>query len=246
MVSATAPSIEAVHWHDAECGRYTADIPVWRALAGSVARPVLDLGCGTGRVALALARDGHAVTAVDRDAALLAALSERAGALAIETVLCDIRALSLDGRRWPLIIVPMQTIQLMGGEEGRARLFAGVREHLAVGGEVGVAIVTQFHVFDRDDERPTPDALRADGAVYVSTPVAVRDEHQAITVERDRRVFAAEGPMRPVEHAVIRLDAVDAELLAAEGERHGLRLERVVEIPETDEHVANEVVVLRG
>ncbi len=246
MVSVASPTSETVRWHEAECGRYGADLPVWRALAGDVGREVLDLGCGSGRVALTLAGDGHRVTAVDCDAALLSALDERARALPVETVRCDIRALSFGRRRWPLVIVPMQTVQLLGGEAGRAQLFAGVRRHLEDDGELAIAIVTSFQAFDRNNERPTPDTVRADDAVYVSTPVAVRVEDGAITVERDRRIYTPDGPMRPVEHDVIRLDIVDVDSLAAEGARHGLRLERVIGVGETEEHVANEVVVFRA
>ena len=55
-------------WHDVECGGYAADLPLWRELAAREAGPVLDVGAGTGRVALDLARAGHDVTALDRDA----------------------------------------------------------------------------------------------------------------------------------------------------------------------------------
>ena len=61
----------SVIWHDLECGAYTEDLPVWRALAARHGGPVLDVGAGTGRVTLDLARAGHAVTALDTDPALL-------------------------------------------------------------------------------------------------------------------------------------------------------------------------------
>ena len=76
-----------VVWHDLECGSYRADLPLWRELAAEGAarlrerrEPVLDVGAGTGRVALDLAARGPRVTALDRDAELLAALRERAAA----------------------------------------------------------------------------------------------------------------------------------------------------------------------
>ncbi len=67
-----------VVWHDLECGSYRADLPLWRALAVQARDgPVLDIGAGTGRVALDLARAAHRVTALDLDPELLGALRDR-------------------------------------------------------------------------------------------------------------------------------------------------------------------------
>ena len=65
-------------WHDVECGGYAADLPAWAELADSAPGPLLELGCGTGRVALHLARSGHEIWAVDADPALLEALESSA------------------------------------------------------------------------------------------------------------------------------------------------------------------------
>jgi len=54
----------AVIWHDVECGGYEGDLALWRELAAA-GGPILDLGCGTGRVALDLARRGHRVHGLD-------------------------------------------------------------------------------------------------------------------------------------------------------------------------------------
>ena len=67
-------AVSAIVWHDIECGAYTADLPLWEELAAAAPGPVLDVGAGTGRVALHLARAGFAVTALDVDAVLLAEL----------------------------------------------------------------------------------------------------------------------------------------------------------------------------
>ena len=55
--------MSAVIWHDLECGGYVEDLTLWQSLADEQGDPVLDVGAGTGRVALALARRGHRVTA---------------------------------------------------------------------------------------------------------------------------------------------------------------------------------------
>ncbi len=71
---------KAAIWHEVECGGYAADLPVWEGLAADAAGPVLELGCGTGRVALRLAGRDREVWAVDADASLLEALQARASA----------------------------------------------------------------------------------------------------------------------------------------------------------------------
>ena len=70
--------------YDYEYRRRRADVTFYRELAKrrNGARPpgklaVLDLGCGSGRVALPLARDGHQVHGVDQSASMLATLRKR-------------------------------------------------------------------------------------------------------------------------------------------------------------------------
>ena len=105
--AARAEGAEVI-WHDLECGSYTADLALWEEMASECRGEVLDLGCGTGRVALHLARRGHRVLGVDDDAALVAALSRRSGeaGLPVTALRADVRELDL-GRRFDLILAPM-------------------------------------------------------------------------------------------------------------------------------------------
>ena len=88
-------------WHDVECSRYEADLPLWRELAREAPEGVLDVGAGTGRVALRLADAGHAVTALDLDPELLAVLEARAAEAgsAVTTVAADAADFTLARRR---------------------------------------------------------------------------------------------------------------------------------------------------
>ncbi|HWC25002.1 MAG TPA: class I SAM-dependent methyltransferase, partial [Solirubrobacteraceae bacterium] len=111
---------EDVIWHDVECSRYDADLALWRELAAAARGPILDVGAGTGRVALDLARRGHEVVALDHDARLLAVLARRAGAerLRVATVVGDAADFELDRRDFQIVMAPMQTVQLLG-RDGR-------------------------------------------------------------------------------------------------------------------------------
>lgn len=234
-----------VIWHDLECGAYDADQPLWRELAAAEGSPVLDLGAGTGRVSLALARAGHEVVALDIDEVLLTALRDRAGALPVTTVRADARDYEL-GRRFPLLVAPMQTVQLLGGAAGRARFLACAAAHLAPGGLLACALADALDAFDAEhDLPPAPDRTEIDGVVYASAPVAVRDHGDRAAIERIRSIERA-GVERVATTDVIELDRVDLADFEREGAACGLRPEAARRIPETDEYVGSMVAMLRG
>jgi SAM-dependent methyltransferase len=234
----------AVLWHDVECGDYREDLALWRSLAG--AGPVLDVGAGTGRVSLDLAARGVPVVALDADAELLAALAERAAGLPVETVCADARSFDLGGRRFPAIFVPMQTLQLLGGPEGRAAFLRCARAHLAPGGLVAAALADALESFTAEsDGLPEPDSCEVDGVRYASRPLAVVDEGDRAAIHRLREVDGPDGE-RSESHDVIRLDRVDAEEVAAEAEALGFSVRAPVPIPATEVYVGSSVVVLGG
>jgi SAM-dependent methyltransferase len=234
-----------VLWHDLECGGYDLDLPLWRELADREGSPVLDVGAGTGRVALDLARRGHEVVAVDRDPVLLDALADRGAGLAVSTAAVDARAFDL-GRRFPLVIVPMQTLQLLGGREGRARFLARVREHLAPGGLLAVALADALESFDEEhDQPPPPDLREVGGVVYASRPVRVRDLGDRAAIDRVRQIVAIDGTLTTVDN-VVELDRLEPDELEEEAVGFGLRAEPHRRIPQTLEYVGSTVVMLRG
>jgi SAM-dependent methyltransferase len=235
-----------VVWHDVECGGYEADLALWRELARAGGGPVLDVGAGTGRVALRLARAGHDVTALDRDGELLGVLSERAGAagLAVETVVADAADFALE-RRFTLIAVPMQTLQLLPDAAARDGFYASAARALLPGGLVAVAIADALEAFDEYAPLPLPDVGEAEGLQFLSQPVAVREGPASVRIERIRQIVAP-GGNRTSEDDVVVLARLDADAIAREATPHGLRAEPPGLVPATDEHVGSTVVMLRG
>jgi SAM-dependent methyltransferase len=232
--------MSTVVWHDLECGAYTADLPLWDELAAG--GTVLDVGAGTGRVALRLARAGCTVTALDRDAELLAVLAERARAagLPIRTVVADAGGFDAGGG-FDLVAVPMQTIQLLPDAAARAGFFACARRAVAPGGMVALAIAGDLEPFDGSDV-PPPDVVEAGGVRYVSQPTAVRLVPGGARIERVRQTI----PPGITEHDAVVLAAVTADELAAEGAAAGLQPAGIRSIEPTIDHVGSEVVLLRG
>jgi SAM-dependent methyltransferase len=233
-----------VVWHDVECGGYDADVSLWIELAQDAPEGVLDVGAGTGRVALRLAQAGFDVTALDIDPELLAALERRAAKKGVEitTLAADANDFELP-QPVGLIAVPMQTIQLLPERGG---FFASARRALVTGGRVAVAIATELDPYDGSPPLPVPDFGESDdGSAYISQPVAIRVYEDYVEIERIRQIVSPEGE-RTSAGDLIRLAVVTPGELAEEAAAHGLEAEELLHIPETLEHVASQVVVFRG
>jgi SAM-dependent methyltransferase len=258
----TTPSPHVV-WHDLECGAYNIDLAFWRELADAHPDgPILDVGAGTGRVALALARSGRRVIALDHDPVLLAALGRRAGQLDVTTVCADARSFALPpGERFALCIAPMQTVQLLGGSTGRLDFLRRAHANLLSGGLLACAILTELEPFDCTDggPMPWPETVTSGEHHYVSQATRVQVHGPRITIERLRRIVpvrdgedlaldalpaAADGEQ--IEHDAIQLDCLGVAELEREADTVGFHAEPARHIPPTADHEGSSVVMLRA
>ena len=107
----------------------------YRRLAARAGGAVLELACGTGRYAIPIARDGHAVVGLDSSAAMLAAARTKAEAagVAVELVDGDMRDFAL-GRRFALVFIGTNSLLHLHTADDFARFFGCVRAHLQPGG----------------------------------------------------------------------------------------------------------------
>jgi SAM-dependent methyltransferase len=255
--AATPPQVV---WHDLECGTYRADLPLWRELAAESDGPILDIGAGTGRVSLELARDGRAVTALDIDPILLHALSERTAGLHVETACADARSFALHRDDFSLCLVPMQTIQLLEGASGRSAFLRRARAHLRPGGLLACATLSRLEPFDcsHGESGPAAERTHLDGLTYSSRATAVSELASVVLIERERRIVSdrpllpgaergdARGGDRLRERDVVELDRVTAAALEGEAREAGLRPEDPREVAATQDHVGSVVVMLRA
>ena len=239
--AAAPPAREAsVVWHDVECGSYSADLSLWEELARDGGR-VLDLGCGSGRVALHLARRGHRVTGLDLDRSLVSALDERASDLPAGARVGDARDFDL-GIDFSLILAPMQLAQLFSGADERKRCLRCVAAHLSPEGLAAFAIVESMPEPD-ENASLLPDTREVDGWVYSSLPIDAQVDAESIRVRRLRQTVSPQGELTE-ELYEVGLQALDATTLEDEAHEVGLRPAGRRPIPPTDAHVGSTVVLL--
>lgn len=142
--------------------------------------PVLELGCGTGRVLIPTAQAGISIVGLDRSQDMLAVAQEKMAALGVETegrirlAEEDMRSFSL-GERFNLITIPFRAfLHLMTGEDQRAALHC-IRDHLAGDGRL------IFNIFD-----PRLEIIAAHQGVMGLAPQKMRE---FISPETGRRVI---------------------------------------------------------
>ncbi|MEP7028350.1 MAG: class I SAM-dependent methyltransferase [Candidatus Eisenbacteria bacterium] len=136
-------------------GKLEADLPMILEIARLTGGPILELGVGAGRVALRLAREGHAVTGVDNAAALLAAAAARLAGEGravrgrVTLVRGDLRRLRLPARpRYRLALLPFNTLMHFESLADQDKVIAGAARALGPGGHLWISL---FHA---DPTRP--------------------------------------------------------------------------------------------
>jgi len=132
------------------------DLPFWISQANKYGDPILELACGTGRVAIVLAQQGFRVTGIDNSKGMLKEAvrksAERGGE--VEWVEADMRDFELDGM-FSLIILPANALcHLLHLSDFEACL-ASVKKHLALNGRfiIDVFVPKMELLINRPGER---------------------------------------------------------------------------------------------
>lgn len=144
MDNATLPSVAHAFdrfapFYDLEFGDFTDDLALYQGFAQRGTGPVLELGCGTGRVVLSLARAGFVVTGVDLSPALLALARDTVAAAGLTArvtlVRDDIRRLDALGEvRFALAFSAINSFLHLETGEDQAAALAAVWRRLQPGG----------------------------------------------------------------------------------------------------------------
>lgn len=134
----------------------TNDLPFWEAQAHACGGPILELGCGTGRVAIPLAKLGYAVTGIDIADAMLSEARRKAAEqqVDVEWVKADMRDFNL-GRTFCLVIIPANALcHLLTLSDFEACLDC-VKRHLGPDGKfvINVFVPKMELLLDKPGER---------------------------------------------------------------------------------------------
>jgi SAM-dependent methyltransferase len=236
----------AAVWHDIECGYYTADLQLWEELSHQ-GDSVLDLGCGTGRVAIHLARRGRKVTGLDTEKRFLEVLGARAAqcGLTVDTVCADARGFDL-GVQFDAVFAPMQLVQLLEGSAERKAMLVGAARHLRPGGVFAATLMNlEGELVGDEYGAPPADVRDVDEWVFSSLSLAanVVERGRALQIDRLRTAVSPDGKRHTTVDKV-RLELVSPALLEREVAAAGLVIQEQREIPPT-EHVGSVVVIAR-
>lgn len=151
------------HW----CAEVTEDVPFYKAVCDNATRPVIEIGGGTGRIAIPLALAGLRVVAVDRSRPMLDRLVERAAeagvADRIEPVEADLRDLP-ELPATDRLIAPFRVLMHLADDDERAEFLEAVVKLLRPGG-----------IFAFDVLEPTRADIRATQGLRLERPSGVRE-----------------------------------------------------------------------
>ena len=124
------------------------DVPFWCRVASTAAGPVLELGCGTGRITMPLAKAGVDVVGIDRSAAMLERASRRLAksrtlraAASLQFVRGDIRGLPFADAAFPMVLAPYGILQSLTRPRDLTAALASVARVIAPGGTFGLDLV---------------------------------------------------------------------------------------------------------
>lgn len=125
-------------YYDADFGDYAEDVLLYREMARRTGDPILELMCGTGRVLLPLAEDGHRITGVDVSPAMLQIARDRLVAAEIEErvtlVQGDARSVELPDSHFALAFVAINSFMHLNRVKDQFAVLATAHRALAPDG----------------------------------------------------------------------------------------------------------------
>ncbi len=177
-------------YYDAEHANLTEDLPAYDLLADRFAGRILDIGCGTGRVALPLVQAGHAVVGIDISEEMLDIARSRS--TDIEWVHADVRTWHT-GQRFMLAIFSYNGFSHMLTQSAQLSALRAIRKLLLPGGGLVIDMANPLLLVQQDeDERLERTFQHAGQQVVQHSHIMVDAVAQILSVRWAYRQYGAE------------------------------------------------------
>ena len=213
------------------------DIAFWQRIAASVEGWILELGCGTGRIALPVARQGAQIVGIDRSASMLARARTRVKRAKLQSrvqlIRGDIRHLPFPDRSFRLVMAPYGILQSLLDEQLLSATLKDVRRVLTREGLFGLELVADLPAWDEYANRVTLRSNRGPHGKPIKLIETVKqDRKQHITrfeqqfvegrgAAAIRRKFSLAFRTLTVPQMVQRLETAGMEVSALLGDYQG-------------------------
>jgi ubiquinone/menaquinone biosynthesis C-methylase UbiE len=183
-------------WENAQTvGR--RDIPFWQRLARQAKGPVLELGCGTGRVAIPVAKKGTTVVGIDRSDSMLARGAMRVGKAhvkkRVKLVRGDIRHLPFPDRSFPLVMAPYGILQSLLVERDLKQTLDAVSRVLAKNGTFGLELVADLPAWSEYSKRVSLQGKRGPHGKPITLIESVRQDRRKHITRFDQEFVEGRG-----------------------------------------------------
>ncbi|HSL24316.1 MAG TPA: class I SAM-dependent methyltransferase [Vicinamibacterales bacterium] len=210
------------------------DVPFWTRVALQAGGPVLELGCGTGRILAPLSRAGVPIVGIDRSQPMLARAQRRLRrpAVSAPVVRGDIRALPFRSRAFDMVIAPYGMLQSLTREQDLRATLAAVADVLRRRGLFGVDLVPDLPRWPEYRDRVTLRGRDRSGAGITLRESVAQDRRRGLTTfdqvytrragrERRTRRFSLVFRTLSVRQIEARLARAGFAVEAVLGDYHG-------------------------
>lgn len=204
------------------------DVPFWTRVAAAAGGPVLELGCGTGRVALPVARAGTSLVGVDISARMLqrarARVRRARQGARVRLVRGDIRRLPFRDEGFALVMAPYGILQSLVAEADLRAALAAVAALLRPGGRLVMELVADLPAWQEYTNETRLHGWRPGRRSHVTLVESVRQDRA-----RGRTLFAQEfveqrGKVRTSRRFTLAFRTLSVPQMARRLERAGLRV----------------------
>ncbi len=176
-------------YYDWQYEGFVEDIPFFVELAKTHGSPVMEVGCGTGRLTIPLAREGIRVVGVDLSRPMLAMARRKTDHEAVEVrerielVQGDMRDFSL-GREFRCVFVPQAAVFHLEGREAMGRSFTNFHRHTEPDGLFLLDVVAPDRLKNQEVGREVMARERVDP----DTGLRNREFNEKLYIDPERQV----------------------------------------------------------